>query len=91
MKKFKELSKGQKGMIVIYMIAILVSLGFYIEQVNDPENYKTTITCGREVYVFDKKMPDSTLESMCPESFIQPKFGINYAMETNISELIKIE
>ena len=72
LEKIKKLSTLQKVMSFVYLIAILLSLIFYAIEVDNPNNYKTTISCQGEIITYDYKVDDDDeFEKVCPTAFVR--------------------
>jgi hypothetical protein len=56
MKKLSEITKKQKVLVIILLFVIFISTLFYIKEIRQDDNYKTTIDCGNgSVYYFEGK------------------------------------
>ena len=73
MKKIKDLTNIQKIMVSVYVMFMVLSLLFYINDINNPDNYRTTITCGDKTYTFNHSVSEEKHKEICPEAFIVPK------------------
>jgi len=43
MKNWKELNKKRQYILLLLLLIMSLSLGFFISEINDPNNYKTII------------------------------------------------